>query len=321
MFAAWGRLVYRRRWAVLALSVPLLGLSIAGLMRGGAFSSGNSETDLIEAGRASALINQAQASGAPSGSSFLLIFSSPHSSATDPAFRAEVLDALAPIRDDSRVTAVQTPYDGPGGLAPAFVSRDGHEALARVQLRETGMRAADDYAALRVKIHPATLAVTGTGQAPINNGFNTTLEADLQRAETVSLPVALILLLLIFGSVVAASLPLAVGILTILAGVGGVLTLATVTDVSQYALNIVTLIGLALAIDYSLFVFSRDRSELAAGASREEALATTLATAGRAITFSGLTVAIGLSALLFYQGTFLASMGAEGAIVVTAALV
>src|SRR5207237_2478802 len=83
----------------------------------------------------------------------------------------------------------------------------------------------------------------------------------------------------------------------------------------------VTLIGLAVAIDYSLFIVNRFRDELAAGASREDAIATTMATAGRAITFSGVTVAIGLSAMLFYQGTFMASMGAAGAIVVGIAVI
>jgi RND superfamily putative drug exporter len=99
------------------------------------------------------------------------------------------------------------------------------------------------------------------------------------------------------------------------------LFLAHFTDVSQYAMNVVTLIGLAVAIDYSLFIVNRFRDELAAGASREDALATTMSTAGRAITFSGITVVVGLSAMLFYQGTFLASMGAGGAIVVAVAVV
>ncbi len=96
--------------------------------------------------------------------------------------------------------------------------------------------------------------------------------------------------------------------------------LSRFTDVSQYALNIVTLIGLAVAIDYSLFIINRFRDELAAGKSRPDALAVTMATAGRAITFSGLAVAVGLSAMLFYQGTFLASLGAAGAIVVGVAV-
>jgi RND superfamily putative drug exporter len=114
--------------------------------------------------------------------------------------------------------------------------------------------------------------------------------------------------------------PVGVGLFAIAGGVGGTLFLAHFTDVSQYAMNVVTLIGLAVAIDYSLFIVTRFRDELGAGASREDAIATAMSTAGRAITFSGLTVAIGLSAMLFYQGTFLASMGAGGAIVVAMAV-
>jgi RND superfamily putative drug exporter len=127
-------------------------------------------------------------------------------------------------------------------------------------------------------------------------------------------------LVLIFASIVAALLPMGVGVLAIVGGVGGTLFLARFTNVSQYAINVVTLIGLAVAIDYSLFIVNRFRDELAAGASREDAIATSMSTAGRAITFSGVTVAIGLSAMLFFQGTFLASMGAAGAIVVAVAV-
>jgi len=165
------------------------------------------------------------------------------------------------------------------------------------------------------------VTVYATGQVPINLAFNNTLEQDLQRAEFVALPITLILLVLIFASFVAAVLPISVGILAIVGGVGGTLFLARFTDVSQYAINVVTLIGLGVAIDYSLFIVNRFRDELAAGASREDAIAKALSTAGRAITFSGVTVAVGLSAMLFFQGTFLASMGAAGAIVVAVAVV
>jgi len=169
-------------------------------------------------------------------------------------------------------------------------------------------------------VHSDTLTVVATGFLAINKAFDTTLEEDLQRAEVVSLPVTLILLLLVFAAVVAALLPLGVGVLAVVGGVSGTLLLARVTDVSQYALNVVTLIGLGVAIDYSLFIVNRFREELAAGASRQDAIARTVATAGRAITFSGITVAIGLSAMLFYRGTFLASLGAAGAIVVGLAI-
>jgi RND superfamily putative drug exporter len=321
LFAAWGRLVYRWRWATLVVSAVLLVVSVVALLSGGTLTSGNSERSNLEAARASNLIAKQISSAQPAGSSFLLIFASRAWSANDAAFRSAAESALAPIQHDSRVTAVFTPYNAPSpAAAQALISRDGHEALVRVDIKHTGNQAAADYAALRAQIHASGLSVTGTGQVPINHAFNTTLESDLSRAETVSLPLALILLLLIFGTVVAAGLPLGVGVLTIVAGVAGTFLLSRLTDVSQYALNVVTLIGLGVAIDYSLFVVNRFRDELAAGSSREDAIAKTMATAGRAITFSGLTVAVGLSAMLFYQGTFLASMGAAGALVVAAAV-
>ncbi|MDQ6771999.1 MAG: MMPL family transporter [Candidatus Dormibacteraeota bacterium] len=322
MFAAWGRFVYRWRWATLVISAALLALSVFGVLRGGVLTSGNSTQGGLEADRAANLVNAQLSSGQTAGSSFLLIFSTPGASASDPAFRSSVEAALAPLAQDSRVTAVHTPFNAPTpAAAQALISKDGRQALVSVDMKSTDVQATKDYAALRAKVHGgADLTITGTGQVPINHAFSTTLESDLQRAETLSLPVALVLLLLIFGSVVAAGLPLGVGVLTILAGLAGTFLLSRVTDVSQYALNIVTLIGLAVAIDYSLFVVSRYRDELVVARSREEALAKTMATAGRAITFSGLTVAIGLSALLFYRGTFLASMGASGTIVVAAAV-
>jgi len=204
--------------------------------------------------------------------------------------------------------------------AQSLTSKDGHEALVLVEINATGQKAWPVYDDLRSKVHSETLSVTGTGFVPINQAFNSTLESDLQRAEYVTLPVTLLLLVIIFASVVAAGLPLGIGILTIVGGIGGTFLLNRFTDVSQYAINIVTLIGLGVSIDYSLFIVNRFRDELATGAGREDAVATTMATAGRAITFSGLTVAVGLSAMLFFQGTFMASMGAAGAIVVAVAV-
>jgi len=96
--------------------------------------------------------------------------------------------------------------------------------------------------------------------------------------------------------------------LAVVGGIAATFALSHATDVSQYALNIVTLIGLGVAIDYSLFIVNRFREELARGLTVEDAIARSMATAGRAITFSGVTVAIGLAGMFFYQGTFLASM-------------
>ena len=321
MFASWGWFVYRWRWATLVLSVVLLGASIYGLMSGGPLGSGNSTSSAVESDRAATLINQQLSAGKTSGANFLLIFSSSTRNATDPGFMADIESALAPIAHDPRVTSITSPYTTTNpALAQAFISKDGHKALVRVDIRSEGVQARADYAALRSLVHSSGLTVVGTGNIPINQDFSATLESDLARAETVTLPVTLILLLLIFGTVVAAGLPLGIGVFTIVGGLAGTFLLNRFTDVSQYALNIVTLIGLAIAIDYSLFIVNRFRDELAAGKARPDALAMTMATAGRAITFSGLAAAVGLSAMLFYQGTFLASLGAAGAIVVAVAV-
>ncbi|HEV2034974.1 MAG TPA: MMPL family transporter [Candidatus Dormibacteraeota bacterium] len=321
MFASWGRFVYRYRWATLAGSGVLLAISIAGMLMGGTLTSGGPLTSDLESARAGTLVSSELAAGKVT-SNFVLIFSSPTQSVADPAFMDAVTAALAPIQADPRISSIVTPYNASNArVAQALTSTDGHQALVSVDLKSTGTQAHKDYDALRGQVHSDTLTVTGSGFVAINEAFNTTLESDLQRAETVTLPVTLVLLVIIFASLVAAGLPLGVGVLTIVGGLAGTFFLNRFTDVSQYALNIVTLVGLGVSIDYSLFIVNRFRDELARGASREDAVATTMATAGRAITFSGITVAVGLSAMLFFQGTFLASMGAAGAIVVAVAVI
>ena len=325
MFARWGRFVYRFRWATLIGSALLLGLSIAAILTGGTLAGNGGFGADLPAGKAAKLIGdeihpQGAGATAPAGSSLSLIFSSATQTVDDPAFQQALENAVAPLSSDSRVTAVTTPYSAPPAQRSALISRDRHKALVVVALKDSSVKAQSYINQVVGEVHAGSLNVVATGQVPINLAFKGTLESDLNQAELVALPVTLLLLVLIFASIVAALLPAGVGLLAIAGGVGGTLFLAHFTDVSQYAMNVVTLIGLAVAIDYSLFVVNRFRDELAAGASREDAIATAMSTAGRAITFSGLTVAIGLSAMLFYQGTFLASMGAGGAIVVAMAV-
>ena len=317
MFEAWGRFVYRHRWPVLAISIVLLVASgfIAG--QGGKLESGGF-IETAESGRASRLIEQELP--IVGGSTFTLIFSSDTLNAQDPAFRAAVEAALAPLRTDPRIDTVNTPYDT-GVVNPARqISNDGRAIAVDVAVKDTIDIARDYYQQLRAKVTSDKLKVQATGILAINNGFNVVLFADLQRAEVVALPLALLLLLLVFGAVVAALIPLGTGLLAVMSGIAGMFLLSKITGVSVYAQNVVTLIGLGVAIDYSLFVTSRFREELLRGRSREDALATAMSTSGRAVTFSGLTVAIGLAGMLFYVGTFLPSMGLAGAIVVASAV-
>jgi RND superfamily putative drug exporter len=321
MFDRWGRFVYRRRWPVLIVSAVLLGLSVAGIFTGGTLAGNGGFGANLAAGQTAKLITaEIQPETAPTGSTMELIFASGTLTATDPAYQSAVEQSIAPLLTDSRVAGADTPYNVPASAQPSYISKDAHEALVIVHFNDPSLKVQGFVAQVVSEIHPSGLKVYATGQVPINLAFNTTLEQDLQRAELVALPITLLLLVLIFASVVAALLPISVGVLAIVGGVGGTLFLARFTDVSQYAINVVTLIGLGVAIDYSLFIVNRFRDELAAGASREDAIAKAMSTAGRAITFSGITVAVGLSAMLFFQGTFLASMGAAGAIVVAMAV-
>ncbi|MBA2371626.1 MAG: MMPL family transporter [Chloroflexi bacterium] len=316
MFAAWGHMVYRRRWLTLVVSGVFLALSVVALLQGGDLTSGGI-IQKSESGRALKLLGDELPRA--SGSSFSVIFASDTLRVADPAFRSELDAALADVSRDPRVLNVRTPYETTPAV-PNLVSSDGRKALAVIALKDDIAGSGKYYDELRARIHSETLSITATGTLAITQDFNHTLEADLQRAEIVSLPLALLLLVLVFGTVVAALIPLGVGILAVVGGIAGTMLLTRVTDVSQYALNIVTLIGLGVAIDYSLFIVNRFREELRRGATVDLALQTAMSTAGRAITFSGITVAIGLSGMLFYQGTFLSSMGLAGSIVVALAV-
>src|SRR5438270_137563 len=317
MFAWWGHVVYRFRWVVLGLSALLLVGSIVALGHGGTLK--NSGGDNTESGRALTLMqHQLPQSGA--GSSFSLVFGSDAMAVSDPAFRQAMLDALQPLRSDARVKSIETPFDVQPDLAHALTSTDGHHAMAVVSLKDDYATARQYYPQLRAKVTSVHLRIYGTGNVAVGHDFDTYLAADLRRAELVSLVIIVPLLLIVFATVISMLLPLGVGGLAVLGGLAAVGLLARLTDVSTYATNIVTLIGLGVAIDYSLFIVNRFREELAADQTVESALATAIRTSGRAVTFSGITVAIGLSAMLFFQGSFLASMGTAGAIVVAVAV-
>jgi RND superfamily putative drug exporter len=316
MFEAWGRFVYRFRWLVLGFSGVMLVGSLVAFGLGGTLQ--NTSSPSLEYARAGNLI--AAELPQPGGSSFDLVLRNDRLSVSDPAFKAAVDSALTPLRADSRVVLVATPYTTPAAQAAALTSLDGHAALALVSVKDTFPVARQYYEQLRALVHSDQLTVQATGNLAVGHDFDTILKADLQRAEVVSLPAAAVLLLIVFATVVAALLPLGVGGLAVVGGLAGVGLLARVTDVSTYATNIVTLIGLGVAIDYSLFMVNRFREELARGGSVEDSLARTMATSGRAVTFSALTVAIGLSGMLFFQGSFLASMGLAGAVVVAIAV-
>ena len=159
-----------------------------------------------------------------------------------------------------------------------------------------------------------------TGQIAIDVTFDTRIQDDLITAELISGPLTLIILGIVFGTIIAAILPLGVAILTVISAMGLTIWLSNTMEVTQYAINIITLIGIGVSVDYSLFLVNRFREELNRGRDIRTSTAMTVATAGKAVFFSGVTVAIGLMGMLFFTGTGLPSLGIGGTLAVSVAM-
>src|SRR6267378_1296048 len=247
MFAWWGHFVYRFRWPVLGISVLLLAGSVVALVNGGTLK--NSGGQNTESGRAIALMHDPlPQSGPGAGSTFVLVFGSRTMTVQDPAFKQAVLTALQPLKDDSRVKSIDTPFDVPAEQAKAMTSTDGHHVFTQVSLKDDYATARQFYKQMRTEVHSEQLEVLGTGAVAIGSDFDKYLQSDLQRAEVVSLLVILPLLLIVFATVVSAVLPLGVGGLAVLGGLAGVGLLARATDVAIAVLYALTFLASHLAI-------------------------------------------------------------------------
>jgi RND superfamily putative drug exporter len=316
MFEALGRVVYRQRKLILVLGV--LVLAVGGLWGGQVskhLSAGGYYSTSSESARAADAINTTL--GQPSADAIVL-FRSDHVTVDDPAFQRSVTESLAAVPTDVVVSA-KTFWST---QLPQLVSTDRHATYAVVQLQGSDDKAKEkSYETLRAQLHPDGLSVAYAGTQPLNKEISTQISKDLAKAETLSFPVLLVLLLLIFGGLAAAATPLAIGAFGILGAFTMLRLLTMATSVSVFALNLVTMIGLGLAIDYALFVVSRFREELRRGLDLEQAIARTMATAGRTVAFSGITVAVCLASLLLFPEVFLKSMGYGGVAVVIVDLV
>ena len=308
----WGLFVHRHRRAVLGVCGIVFLASVIALFNGGELK--NASDFNVESVRADKL--ESKQLPAATGTSFLLLFTDSQRTYPDQQFQQAVQDALAPLAHDRRVTSIQTPYIATAAQPSVMVSTDKHSVFAIVNLGLDFSSARQQYPKLRGEVHSSSLRISSEGDLPLSSDFDTILGNDLRTSEEVSLPLALIFLVIVFGTGVAALMCLGVGVFAVIGGVGAVSLMAHAFDVSTYASNVVTLVGLGIAIDYSLFIVTRFREELAHDGDTARALSVTMATAGRAIAFSGITVALGLAGLLFFTGTSLVSMGAAGATVV-----
>lgn len=314
VFGGIARMANTRAWFVAGFALAFmlvsgaLGGSVSSQLHQGGFFDPNSESQAAS----NAL---AAATGArPDRDVTALVKAGPMTSA---AARSEVERVARTIAADP---AIKTAWDYYQTRDAALVSRDGSETLVIGVFRSGANDDAVGASAARLqakfKGDPAvTLGGVGTTFAEVQAN----VQADLGRAETLAFPILFVLMLWVFRGLVAALLPLLVGGVTVLGTFFALRLVNAETPLSIFALNLATGLGLGLSIDYSLFMVSRFREELAAGRPVEAAVAATVGTAGRTIFFSSLTVAAALAALTVFPLNFLFSMGVAGVIVVAIA--
>jgi len=316
IFAAVGRFDYRfRRWLPIVGLAIVIGVNAWAATAGGTLIQGGWVIDGSEEQRAAALIADRFGSEA---TTMLVVYEDPKGDAASPAFQAIVKSSLARVADDPAVTKIQTYGDT---QAPALLSNDRTMTLAAVFLDKGVEEAVSDAGRLAEEVErPAGITMWVTGIPQVYHEFNAKIERDLFQAEAISLPIALLILLAVFGTLVGAALPLVIAGFAMPTAFAVISLLANVTDMSIFVTNIATMIGLALAIDYSLFMVSRFREELRHH-DVEIALERMMGSVGKAVAVSGIAVAVGLSSLVVFDAAALRSMGLGGIVTVLSTLI
>ena len=316
-----GRFVVRRRVAVLVATV--VAFAVAGVLGGGVakrLTTGGFQDPRAESTQVQTILNDTFKTDDPN---FVLLVTAKHGSVDDPAVAAEGEALTRQLAAEPLIGAGQAVSYWTLGSPPPLRSTTGKQALvlARIQGPSDDLTKRVKTIAPRYVSDDALISVRVGGFGEVFREVSAQIQRDLKTAEGLSLPITLLLLVLVFGSVVAALLPLAVGGVAIVGTFLVLTVIAALTKVSVFSLNLTTGMGLGLGIDYSLFVVSRFREELALGLRPDRAVVRTVETAGRTVLFSALTVAASLAALLVFPLYFLRSFAYAGmGVVVIAAL-
>ncbi len=319
-----GEMLYDRQRAVLSLgvlSVLLSGILVSG---GSAFVDGNNPPPNSEAGRALMLVSEEL----PVVDSNVVTYVFTHDTMvwSDPEYEQAVESALRPLLDGpigimGHSSAYQSPQD-PYSVSQ-HVSSDGRSTAVFVTIDGTEDEVRGQVGELRAIVDSEVLEVMVTGSLIINEDFDVLLKEDTVRAEVFGIPLSLVILLFVFATLVAASLPMLTAGMMFVSSVGISYWISDkgVIGLTQWTVSMVSLVGIAVSIDYSLFIVSRFKEELSKGSSEREAVAKTMDTAGRAVLYSGATVAVGLCSLFYFDATHMPSMGFGGAVAVAFALI
>ncbi|WP_328725295.1 MMPL family transporter [Streptomyces sp. NBC_00259] len=309
----WTRFVTARPRLSLLFALVVTALAVfAGSGVADRMGSGGWEDPEAQSTYATEVLNREFPAARPN---LLLLVESGPAGVDDPAVAAEAARLTERLAREKGVTGVGSYWQT---KSPALRAEDGREALiaARIEGDEKAAGEVLERIAPEYRGTHGPVKISVGGPVAVMHDMQTIIQEDLLRAEMIALPVTLVLLVMVFGSAVAALLPLGIGIVAIL-GTNAVLRgLTEFTDVSVFAQNLTTALGLGLAIDYALFIVRRFREELAGGSDTREAIGTTVRTAGRTVLFSALTVAVSLAAMLVFPQYFLRSFAYAGIAVV-----
>ena len=317
-----GRAIHRSRQVVIAASIVSILVSVLLISQGNEFDDGNAPPTSIESGRALELVSEELP--IVSTNSVNYIFTHESLEWDDPQFEQEVRESLKGLESISLdVLVISLAYDNPNDPAhlARHVSIDGHRVAAFVEFNGTEEEIERELGAIKEAVDSEEMEVLVTGSLIIDTDFDRMLKDDQIRAEIIGIPLSLIILLFVFRTVVASLLPMAVALCMFPMATGLSYFISSWFSMTQYSVSMITLIGLAVSIDYSLFMISRFREELGKGQDVEGAIATMMATAGRAILFSGATVAVGLCTLFYFTATHMPSMGMGAFLAVLGALI
>ena len=315
MFLRWGHVIAAHRRLVLILSSVALVVAIVAMALVGPVFQDNK---FINDDREAPTVARQLADDFGQGDASVVFLFDADRPVNDPAVQASLTQALAPLTPDAGVIRV---LDAANTGSPDFVSTNGTSTYVVALLNNTGIDNATDL----VKAVKATggdqgLTVSATGGPVVNDDVNVAIEKGLVRAEVISIPLTIIFLILIFGTFVAAGLPLITGAIGIVVTLALTFVLSRFTDQSVFSINLITMLGLGLGVDYSLFMVSRFREEIARRPV-EDAVAATVGTVGKAVFFSAITVIFGLAATQFFPIPTVAQMGQAGMLVVAIALI
>jgi RND superfamily putative drug exporter len=291
-------------WTVVLVTAALFAPKLGGQLKGGGFDGSGGDSERVQ----DLMIEEFGLSRA----NLVIVFEGDNLSARSEEYQRAEEEALEPLRHIEEIHSVTTYADTKD---QRFLSKDGNKTYALVGFNVSVNETQSLVDEVRRKVRSDELTTYVTGPSAVYLDITNASAEDIRRAEKYAFPLALVILAVAFGTLVAAGIPILIGGVSVLTALAALYFLAGVYDMSVYVLSIATMLGLGLGIDYALFAVSRFREELENNPI-PEAVSRTVATAGRSIYFSGLAVLIGLSGLLFFPFMFIRSIGVAGVVVV-----